>query len=149
MSSASEIRLLTDDLAAHWTDAALEVLKVAGIDEVSVAMELETWRTLKQVLLRELRWQRVFRFSTTVSLRTLMEQVLRQGALLVAKQFEPEAVTHEFARRIRRAAGDRQATEAERRLYARIVRRPSLHGAFRPPTRSEFTPRLHVSALGA
>jgi hypothetical protein len=148
MFTATKITRLVDELAAHWTEPTLEILKGAGVRNIPVAMEVEAWRTLKVVLRRELRWQQSFRVSTLVSLSTLMEHVLREGALRVAERFEPGAVTYAFETRIRRLAGDRRATQPERQVYARIVRQPSLHAAFKPPTRTDFTPRLRVSAMG-
>ena len=58
MNTANDITRLVDDLAGHWTDAALESLKAAGIRAISVDMELETWRSLKKVLQAHFRWQR-------------------------------------------------------------------------------------------
>jgi hypothetical protein len=137
-----------EDLAAHWTDPALEILRAVGVHDVSVDMELETWQTLKKVLQSELRWQRAFRFSTLVSLGTLMEQVFRQATLSVAQRFEPQSVTSEFENRIRRLAGDRRSTAAERDLFARMVRLPAIKAAFKPPSRTDYFPHLKVSALG-
>ncbi len=146
MNTANE--RLVDDLAAHWTEAALEILKAAGIRAVSVELELETWRAMKRVLRCELRWQRVFRFSTLVSLGTLMEQVFRKAMLLAAGKFAPLVVTTEFEKRIRAAARDRRATAAERRLYAELVGQPALRAAFELPSRTDFFPRLRLSPVG-
>jgi hypothetical protein len=148
MNTANELTLLVDDLAGHWTEPALEILKAAGIRPISVDMEFEAWRILRELLHAELRWQRAFRFSTLVSLGTVMEQVLRKATLLVAQKFEPRSVSYAFESRIRRLAGERRSTAAERRLYAEIVRQPALRAAFKPPSRTDFTPRLRVSALG-
>jgi hypothetical protein len=148
MNTANDITRLVDDLAGHWTEPALEVLRAAGIHEVSVDMELDAWRTLKKILQSELRWQRAFRFSNLVSLGTLMEQVLRQATLLVAQKFEPQSVSSEFANRIRQLVGDRRSTAAERSLFARMVRLPAMRAAFKPPSRTDYVPRLRVSALG-
>jgi hypothetical protein len=148
MNTAIEFTLLVDDLAAHWTEPALEILKSAGIRVISVDMELEAWRTLRKILHSELRWQRAFRLSTLVSLSAVMEQVLRKATLLVADKFAPRLVSYVFESRIRRLAGERRSTEAERRLYAEIVRQPGLRAAFKPPSRTDFTPRLRVSVVG-
>src|SRR5262245_46821857 len=120
MSTAYNSTRLVDDLAGHWTEPALEILKSAGIREVSVKMELETWQILKNVLRAELRWQRTFRSSTLVSLSTLMQQVLQEAILLVAQQFEVELVSAEFVYRMQRLISDRRPTAAERNLYAEI-----------------------------
>ena len=148
MNTANDMTNLVEDLAAHWTDPALEILRAVGVHDVSVDLELETWQTLKKVLQSELRWQRAFRFSTLVSLGTLMEQVFRQATLSVAQRFEPQSVTSEFENRIRRLAGDRRSTAAERDLFARMVRLPAIKAAFKPPSRTDYFPHLKVSALG-
>ena len=146
MNTAKKFTQMVDDLAGHWSEGALEILKGAGVPFVSVDMELEVWRMLRIVLRAELRWQRAFRFSTLVSLSTTMESVLRKATLLVADRFVPMSVTYAFESRVRRLAGERQSTAAERRLYAEIVQQPTLHAAFKPPTRTDFTPHLRVSA---
>jgi hypothetical protein len=148
MNGANDLALLVEDLAGHWTEPALEILKAAGILPISVDTEVEAWRTLRKVLHFELRWQRAFRLSTLVSLSALMEQVIRKATLLVARKIEPESVTYTTESRIRRLAGERRSSAAERRVYRRIVRQPALRAAFKPPSRTDFTPRLRVSAVG-
>jgi len=148
MNTANDITNLVEDLAAHWTDPALEILRAAGIHAVSVEMELQTWQTLKKVLQSELRWQRAFRFSTLVSLGTLMEQVFRQATFSVVAGSVHQSVSSEFENRIRRLAGDRRSTAAERDLFARMVRLPAMRAAFKPPSRTDYFPHLKVSALG-
>jgi hypothetical protein len=144
MNAANDFTRLVDNLAGDWTEPVLRILKSTGI-RVSVDMEVDAWRTLKHVLRSEFRWQRYFRFSTLVSLGTLMEQALRKAALYVAQKFEPQAVTYELKSRISQLAGERRSTATERGLYSAIVRRPALRAAFRAPTRTDFVPRLHVS----
>ncbi len=148
MKSTNEMTGLVDDLAALWTEPILEILKVAGVGRVPVAMELETWRTLRKVLRSELRWQRAFRFSTQVSFGTLMEQVLRTTALSVLRNFSPALTSAAAEIQIRRLVGDRQGTPAERRLYAAMVREPALHAAFKPLSRTDLVPRLHSLSVG-
>src|SRR5207302_515453 len=122
MNTTNELTLLVDNLAGHWTEPALEILKAAGLHPVSVDMELEAWRTLRKFLHSELRWQRAFRQSTLVSLSTVMEQVLRKATLHVARRFEPPLVSLAVESLIQRLAGERRSTAVERHLYARIVR---------------------------
>ena len=50
MNAANDMSELVDDLAARWTDSALEVLNALGIRGSSVEMELESWHTLQDVL---------------------------------------------------------------------------------------------------
>ena len=144
MNAANDFTRLVDNLAGDWTEPVLRILKNVGI-RVSVDMEIDAWRTLKHVLRSEFRWQRSFRLSTLVSLGTLMEQVLRKAALVVAQKFEPLAVTYEFKSRISQLAGERRSTAMERGHYSAIVRRPAQRAAFRAPTRTDFLPRLRVS----
>jgi len=110
MSTVNEMSPLMVDLAASWTDSVLEILKMAGIRNISVDMEVEAWRTLKKVLQCELRWQRSFRMSMLASVGTLMEHVLRRAALLVVHKYEPGQITYEFEKQVRRLAGDQQPT---------------------------------------
>jgi hypothetical protein len=138
---------LVDDLAGHWTEAALEILKDAGIHPISVDMELETWQTLKEILHFELRWQRATRLPTLLSMSAVMEQVLREAMPLVARKFQAQAVPRALESRLGRRAGARRSTPEERRLFAEIVRRPGLRAAFKPPTRTDFVPRLQTLSL--
>jgi hypothetical protein len=148
MSAASDLTLLVDDLAGLWTEAALEMLKAAGVHPISVDMELETWRTMKKILRFELRWQRASRLATLVSMSAVMEEVLRETVLLVSRKFWPLPVARALEGRLRRWAGARRSTPGERRLYAEIVSQPELRAAFKPPTRTDFVPRLQVLARG-
>jgi NAD(P)-dependent dehydrogenase (short-subunit alcohol dehydrogenase family) len=148
MSTANDFTLLVDDLAGHWTAPVLEILQAASVHPISVDMELEAWRTLKDVLHAELRWQRAFRQATRLSLSAVMELALRKTALQVTAAFEPRLGSLPFMSRIRQLAGDRRSTPAERRLYAKIVGQPALRAAFKPPSQTDFTPRLRVSAFG-
>jgi len=149
MITTNALALLIDDLAAHWTEPTLAILKAVGLRKITVEAELDAWRALKTALNQELRWQRSFRVSTLVSFSTLMEQVLRVAAEVIARKWEPEVISYEFERIVRRAAGERRGTDAERRLYARIVGLPHMHAAFKPPTRSDLTPHLRVSPVAS
>jgi hypothetical protein len=147
MNTANDFALLVDDLAGHWTESVLEILKAAGVQPIAVDMELEAWRTLKNVLHAELRSQRAFRQATRVSLGALMELALRKAALQVSGAFEPRLDSSPFKSWIGQLARDRRSTPAERGLYAKIVGQPALRAAFKPPSRTDFTPRLRVSAF--
>lgn len=76
MNASCRTVRLVEDLAASWTAPVLEALKAAGIDQLSVERELETWHTLKSALRYELRRQQAFRAPMLMSVSTLMEQVL-------------------------------------------------------------------------
>src|SRR5262249_39798998 len=106
MKTEGENTLWLDDLAAHWTELALEILRGAGIREISVDMELAAWRFIKQVLQYKLRWQRVFR--TPASLSDLMEQVILKAALLVVQQFSPDSMSYDFQSLARRSVSGRR-----------------------------------------
>jgi hypothetical protein len=149
MNTENNFALLVDNLAGHWSDSVLEILRGAGVHPISVAMELKAWRTLKDVLHAELRWQRAFRQATRVSLSAVMELALHKAALQVAVAFGPQLDSLPVRNRIRQLAGNRRSTPAERRLYAEIVGQPALRAAFKTPSQSDFTPRLRVSACGS
>jgi hypothetical protein len=147
MNTTKVYALLIDDLAAHWTESALAILKDAGLGPISVETELETWRSLRKELHKEVRWQRSFRVSTLVSLRTLREQVLRSAAMAIAEKSDSNVLTYDVESRIRSAAADVRSTDAERLLYSTLVELPLLHSAFKGPTRTDYTPRLRVSTV--
>ena len=145
MNRQNDLTRFVDDLAGHWTDPALEVLKDAGIHQVSVDVEVATWRALRIALRAELRRQQSFRSSALVSLHALTEQVFRKATRLVAQTFEPQAVSAEFEKRVLSSITDRRSTAAERRVYTELVRLPALHAAFKPPTRTDYFPRLRAT----
>jgi len=147
MSTMNDSTRLVEDLAAHWTDPALAILKAAGIQRISLEMELQTWRILTEVLQSELRWQRAFRLSTLVSLGTLTEQVLDKAILLAARRFAPDLISADVESRIRGLVRDRRTTTAEHRLYAALVRQPAMRSAFKPASRTDYFPRLRASSL--
>jgi hypothetical protein len=139
MKTANDIAVLVDDLAGQWTEPALEILKATGVRPISVDVELEAWRTLKNVLRSELCGQQAFQASTQASLSTVKEQVLPRAALLVARKLEPESISSDFESQVRRLAGDRPSTPSEHHLYAEIVRQLALRAAFKPPSRRIFS----------
>src|ERR1700722_18101966 len=112
MSTANDLSLLIGELAGHWTEPLLDILKSTGMRQVSVDMELEAWRTLKDTLHAELRWQQALRVSTLVSLSTLREQVLRKASLQMAQKFEPKSISYEFNSHVRQSSGARRSTAA-------------------------------------
>ena len=148
MNANNNSTRLVDDLAAQWTEPALEILKAAGVAAISIDVELATWRALRDVLKAELRWQRAFRFSTLMSFSMLMESVIRKATLLVAQKFAPQSVSAELEGRIRSSVRDRIATVSELRLYADLVRQPALRAAFKLPSRTDYVPRLRASTFG-
>jgi len=145
MKITHDLVSLVDDLAAHWTEPVLEILKSSGIRSISVDIEIEAWRTLKRILRSQFRWQRAFRYSTLVSLGMVMQDTIREAVLILARQFDPGRVSSQLEGQVRQWAGERRSTAAERRVFAEIVRQPSLRAAFKPPSRTDFTPRLQVS----
>jgi hypothetical protein len=72
--------------------------------------------------------------------------VLRQATREIAQRFEPEPIIYKLEKEIRHSTDDRNSTAGERRLYAQVVRQPSPHGVFKPPSRTDFIPRVRVSA---
>jgi hypothetical protein len=147
MNTVDDMTRLVDELAAAWTEPALEILSATGMQSITVDMELEMWEILKDVLHSELRWQRAFRSSTVVSLRMLMEQVFQSAVVFVYQRHTTWPIPYEFFARIRQFAADRRATTAERSLYMEIIRHPRLQAAFKAPSRSDFVPRFRLSAV--
>jgi hypothetical protein len=112
MNRTYETSGLVNDLAGHWTEPVLRILKAAGLPVISVDLEIETWRTLRAALRRELHRQPL-RSSTLVSFASLMESVLRQATLLMWQAFGPRGASHEVEHDLGQAASDRVATSSE------------------------------------
>jgi hypothetical protein len=72
MNTAIDTTNMVDELVGRWTDLALSNSRAAGIERVGVDMEIETWRTLKNLLESEVGRGRSPWFST----------LLFQGALM-------------------------------------------------------------------
>ena len=49
MNATNDFAGLVDNLAGHWTEPVLKILRTAGVP-ISVDTEVETWRTLKKAL---------------------------------------------------------------------------------------------------
>ena len=111
-------------------------------------MELEAWRSLKGFLDLELRRQRAFRLFGFVPLNTVMEQVIRKTTLFVAQQHGLGLVSAAFESRVRRLGGERQPRPVEERLFAEIIHQPAWRQVFKSAGRTDFAPRLQVSAPG-
>ena len=125
MNRTNDHRLSVDDLAGQWTDAALQILKAAGVRPISVDLELEAWRTLKHVLQNDLRWQSLFHITTLLSLSTLMEQSLRKTARLVVRKFLPRSVSPALDARIGQLAEAQRSAAVQRGYYRATVRLPA------------------------
>jgi hypothetical protein len=137
MKATNEFSRLLDDLAGHWTEPALEILKAANVRHVSVETELVAWHALREVLGSEFRRQQAFSFSAFVSLGALREQVLRKATPLVTQRLGTQRITGEFENHIRRSVGGRTATAAERRLHAEIVGQPVTRASLKPLRRTD------------
>ena len=144
MKITHDLAALVDDLAAHWIEPVLEILKSSGVRSISVDTEIEAWRTLKRILYSQFRWQRTYRYSTLVSLGMVMQDTIREAVLFLTKRFRPDLNSSQLERHVRQWAGERRSTPEERRLFAEIVQ-SGLGAAFKPPSRTDFTPRLRVS----
>ncbi len=147
MNRKNDLTRLANDLAAHWADPVLEILNAVGISYFSIDMELETWRVVKKVLRQELGWQPAVRSSSLVSLSTLMERVLHRSAEQLAIRLGLHAPSDVFKTLVRRLAGERGVSSAERSLFLQLIDQPMLHGAFKRSNPADFTPRLRVSAV--
>ena len=145
MNGTNEISRLVNDLAGHWTEPVLRILKAAGMPEISVDLEIETWRTLRSVLKRELHRQPL-RSSTLVSFVSLMESVLRKATLLMWQAFGSRGASPEVEHDLGQAASDRVATTSERLLYTEITNYPKIGTALKPLSRTDYLPRLRAVA---
>ncbi len=149
MNAVKDHKLSIEDLAGQWTESALKILKTAGLRPISVELELEVWRTLKVVLAADLRWQRMFRFSTLLSLSTLMEQSLRKATLLILRKFVPQSLSTVVTQRIGQLAEEQRSFAVKRGLYSATVRLPAATRAASNLSQSGLVPRATVAAAFA
>ena len=54
MNEIEKIARLVDDLAGYWTEPMMHLLKAAGMQHVSVDLEIATWHVLRAALMKEL-----------------------------------------------------------------------------------------------
>lgn len=144
MNASNPMTRLVDDLAALWTEPALEILRAAGATPASVATEIETWHTLAAVLRTELHGQWAFRAATKVSLGTLMERVFRRALARLLDRHNLKS-TYASVRHTLQVIRERQTTVAEQRIFGELVRQPAAHGALKPLGRTDFVPRLRLT----
>ena len=145
MNAAKETTRHAEELAAHWTDRALQILRGEGLRPLSVHAELRAWRALAAVLRDELRWQRVFRAATLVSLTSLREHVLWKAVAGLLRHALDGHVSSDSRARIRQAAAQRGSTPAEVDAYRALIAEPAARASFKAPTRSDFTPHLRFA----
>jgi hypothetical protein len=94
MCAITDLARFVDDLAGHWTDRALKVLKDSGVNGNSVALELETWNTLRSALHAEFRKQQAMRPAVTPSFTSVMRRAFHRATTMVARQFgSPSSAT--------------------------------------------------------
>lgn len=136
MNTAKDFTLLANEWAGLWTETALTILKRAGLQRISVEMEIEVWKTLESTLQAELQRQASLCFLPLVSLSDLMERVLRKTTLLVAQRLEPQTVTDEFEDRLSQLAEVGRRVAREHGQPAGRVRRPVMRESFAEPGRS-------------
>src|SRR5580658_6144596 len=122
MMNATDNRArLVDDLSASWTDSVLDMLSTSGVHGASVSMELETWKSLKDVINLTVRRQQSLPFSP-VSADDFMKQVLLLAMLRVARRFAPALDTFGLEYRLRPWVQLQNLTLSDCRLYLRLVR---------------------------
>jgi hypothetical protein len=147
MNASREFVRNVDELAAHWTEPALAILENSDFGPVTVDVELETWRAVKIAIRRELRWQRVFRASTLVSLSRLLGESLAQAVMSMFRTHRPQRISYQLEARVRQLAAERRANAAERMVFIELMRRPGARAALKAPSVSDFVPRLRLSAV--
>jgi hypothetical protein len=145
MNTANDIAALVDNLAGHWTDSALEILKALDVPAISIDLELATWQALKQALqshLREQQWR------PSTGLEGVLTNVLHRATLQVAQQFAPWSEPAEWESRIQLRLRDRHATTAERVLFAQLVRQRLTKSASGLSRRKHFDPQFSLVTVG-
>jgi hypothetical protein len=147
MNASRDFVRNVDELAAHWTEPVLAILKSLDFGQVTVELELETWRAVKIAIRRELRWQRVFRASTLVSLSRLLGESLAQAVMSLFRTHRPERISYRLEARVRQMAAERRATGAERNVFVELVRGSGPRAGLKAPSVSDFVPRLRLSAV--
>jgi hypothetical protein len=146
MNASFKSRRLIEELAAHWTDAALPLLRIIGVHYVSVESELDVWRVLTDSLQIELRWQRAFRFRRTASLESVKAHVLRRTAALLARQAGLRRAGPELERRLSMFLQDEPVTNWELRVFNQIMHTPEPHWNLRRGRQTDFVPLFQLMA---
>jgi len=145
MNAANDSTRAADELAARWTDSALEILAFSGIRHVSVPMELETWHTLKEVMQLVVRRQQSLPFAP-MDVDVFMKKVLFAAILQVARKFAHEFDTFALEYRLRFWIRSRKLPPAEHRIYLQMVHSAVMDRKCLPSSRLGRFPLL--SAVG-
>jgi len=141
MMATSNVSHWAQDLAGAWTESALEILGAAGV-QVSVPMELETWRIMSQILQFEIR-ERGFQLRTFVSAESLKEQVILQTTLLARRKFDLPTGVSEWSGRIHNWNSLHELTSSERGLFWQAYQ------AKKPARLTDYVAKLSSAASGA
>src|SRR4051812_48130674 len=97
----TETNLHVSELAASLTDLALEVLRHAGVEGDSVALELELWQALTTRLEHEAHWRQHRHVAAVSPLESFLAQTIHRAALEVAAASAPDRLVTEHDLRIR------------------------------------------------
>jgi hypothetical protein len=147
MNTAIDTTKMVDDLAGYWTDLALSISRAAGIERVGVEMEIETWRTLKNLLESEVARGHSPWFSTLLSQGSLMHRVLGKAVVWVALKLQPQAVSRQFKNRVAWLARQAGPSAVERRLSSAIAKLQAA-SEFEAPVPASRGSRLQAAACG-
>jgi hypothetical protein len=142
MNAESNSARLAEDLAGAWTDAALELLRRSGVPEISVAMELETWRIITNILRSEMRLERGFHLRPFLTALDLKEQVLFRATLLARGQFASRNKLFDLDDSFQSLVRGKRLTSIERELYWEAFQ------AKRSTRRTDYFPKVGAAAIG-
>jgi hypothetical protein len=143
MNARINVTCLAQDLAGQWIEPALEILRASGVRRISVAMELETWRIMTQILRFQIPRESGFRLRPFASVENLKEEVLFQATLLVRRKFAYRTDTAGWSERVRPWIRDHDSTYAERVLYFQAFR------GSKSPRRTDSYAKVGVAAVGS
>ncbi len=146
MKTSRRIPQLVDELAAHWTEPALEILKSVGHSRVTVQSEIETWRSLSAALQSAVEERRRFSSSPAVSLRGIREKVFGQAIEALVRENNLSLSWPEIYERSRVLILNSQSTAAERELFGVLAREQAT--AYKAPRQTDFAPRFERAAVG-
>jgi len=142
MNAAKDSIRVVNELAARWTEPALELLAASGVHGVSVSMELDIWRTLKNVMHLALRRQQSLPL-VTMRLDAFRKQVLLAAMLRVAGKYVHSFDIFALEGRLRSWIGRQPVQAADLWLYAQMTRDWAAQRPATPPQRSGYRiPRL-------
>jgi putative addiction module component (TIGR02574 family) len=143
MNATNDKSGLADELAARWTDSALEILAAAGIHGSSVDMEIESWHTLTEVLQSAAHRQEGLWFRP-LNVQKFMQHILFSALQRVARKFAPKIDAFDLMNRIRPSIRRQKVKAREYEIYSQIFRGPAAEEAAQSWRRSDSFARMQA-----